>query len=184
MDLKDSGGLRFESNHCRTYDHQSNYWDHSVHGVPVHPGENHPINSNLAVVTKEDKESIKPTSIYLGLVIHVAQFQGTICKNSRKTQKMSKKHIPSFCEQERRKMAIDSSKCCLLWSLVLNSCMILGYKLENIITALYFQSELSYIWGRKNLYFHYIGLFFFYLFSLYNCCWFGQHRKDPTSCLL
>lgn len=25
LDLKDSGGLRCESNHCRTYDHQSNY---------------------------------------------------------------------------------------------------------------------------------------------------------------
>ena len=25
LDLKDSGGLRFESNHCRTCDHQSNY---------------------------------------------------------------------------------------------------------------------------------------------------------------
>ena len=74
---------------------------------------------------------------------------------------MSKKHLPSFCEQERRKMAIDSSKCCLLRSLALNSCMILGYKVENIITALYFQCELSYIWGRKNLYFRYIGLFFF-----------------------
>lgn len=161
MDLKDSGGLRCESNHYRTYDHQSNYWDHSVHGVPVHPGENHLINSNLAIATEEDKESIKSTSIYLGLVIHVAQFQGTICKKSRKTWKMSKKYIPSFCEQGRRKMAIDSSKCCLLWSLALNSCMILGYKVENIITALYFQCDLSYIWGRKSLYFHYIGLFFF-----------------------
>ena len=79
---------------------------------------------------------------------------------------MSKKHLPSFCEQERRKMAIDSSKCCLLRSLALNSCMILGYKVENIITALYFQCELSYIWGRKNLYFRYIGLFFFSLLSL------------------
>lgn len=63
-------------------------------------------------------------------------------------------------------MAIDSSKCCLLRSLALNSCMILGYKVENIITALYFQCELSYIWGRKNLYFRYIGLFFFSLLSL------------------
>lgn len=98
---------------------------------------------------------------------------------------MSKKHIPSFCEQGRRKMAIDSSKCCLLWSLALNSCMILGYKVENIIIALYFQCELSYIWGRKSLYFHYIGLLcVFFFLSLYNCCWFGQHRKNPTSCLL
>lgn len=77
---------------------------------------------------------------------------------------MSKKYIPSFCEQERRKMAIDSSKCCLLWSLALNSCMILGYKVENIITALYYQCDLSYIWERKSLYFHYIGLGLLLLF--------------------
>lgn len=25
LDLRDSGGLRFESNHCKTYDHQSDY---------------------------------------------------------------------------------------------------------------------------------------------------------------
>lgn len=80
---------------------------------------------------------------------------------------MSKKHIPSFCEQGRRKMAIDSSKCCLLWSLALNSCMILGYKVENIIIALYFQCELSYIWGRKSLYFHYIGLLCVFFSSLF-----------------
>lgn len=48
--------------------------------------------------------------------------------------------------------------------------MILGYKVENIITALYFQCDLSYIWERKSLYFHYIGLgllFCFFFPSLF-----------------
>lgn len=46
-------------------------------------------------------------------------------------------------------MAIVSSKCCLPGLLALNSCMILGYKVENIITALYFQCEMSYLGEKK-----------------------------------
>lgn len=45
------------------------------------------------------------------------------------------KYIPSLCEQVRRKMAIVSSKCCLPRTSALNSCVILGYEVENILAV-------------------------------------------------
>lgn len=59
------------------------------------------------------------------------------------------KYIPSLCEQVRRKMAIVSSKCCLPRTSALNSCVILGYEVENILAVLYLQCEMSYLGKKK-----------------------------------
>lgn len=96
----------------------------------------------VALVTGVDKESIKSTSIYLGLVKHLARFQGTICKRSRRMWKKNKTH--SFIMWTSEEVDVNCFlKAHLPWSWALNSCMISGYEVENIITALYFQCELS-----------------------------------------
>lgn len=179
MDLRGSGGLRFERDHYKTHHHQSNYWDHGGRGVPFQPCGNRPINSNLAIVTEADKESIKSTSIYAGRSAHLGLFQGRNWKRSGTMWQMSKIHSFIMSTVQRKNSNFFFSKYCLPWSLALNRCMILGYRVESIITALYFQCPMSYLGKQKPT--NFIILVWCFLFD--NCRWFGQQRKDPPSCL-
>lgn len=132
-----SGSLRSESNYCKTLILNQNT-ESVVYRLFLQACGNHPINSNLAIVTGVDEESIKSTSIYPELITHLTQLQGTVGQGSGRGRGCLR-HIPSLCEQVRGLI----SNCLpqiLSALLALNSSMILGYKIGNIITALYSQS--------------------------------------------
>lgn len=113
LNLRGSGGLRFERDHYKTRHHQSNHWDPGVHGVPFQPCGNRPISSNLAIVTEADKESIKSTSIYAGLSTHLGLFQGRIWKRSRTMWQMSKIHSFVMWTVQRKIAIFPPNTVCL-----------------------------------------------------------------------